>query len=201
MPAFERAFGIKTVDLGRLMWRYGRRGMQSLQVMQPGLPSARVSLRTLPRAAGEFLLVDAAMKACPSGPAGESLLRRTVTLAAQFPDADATRLSLGRAQVNWGDPTAALSLLALLLRDEPTARWAMQWRRRLQVGVTRQEILAEMRRGLSSNEALKDWTVDKASVMNQVERSFGLEAAEAFIRDQQHRQTPAAAPAGNTDRR
>ncbi|CAM4091661.1 hypothetical protein [Roseateles saccharophilus] len=318
-PAFELAFGMKAADLGRVMWRYGLSGMQSLQVARPELPSARVKFRSLPRATGEFLLVDAALKSCPSRPAGEMLLRRATDLAAQFPDADAARLTLGRAQLDWGDPQAALSQLAPLLqdeggnaearalagmaelrlagsgqgegrlahlqaaqrelqsaqyldsrspevalailgaetlaphvpddaalqavvsawqasrdsgalgraaalasayaghgdeayrtlgvlaqdgRDEGTARWATQWRSRLETGVARDDILAEMRRGLTPGAAFKEWTLDKAQVMNEVERSSGLEAAAAFIKEQQQQQqSPAASPAGNPDRR
>jgi uncharacterized protein YjiS (DUF1127 family) len=259
-----------------------------------------VSFRTLPLAAGEFVLANAALKACPSRPAGEALLKKLAVLAPRFPHDDLARLTLSRAQIDWGNPQdAVLALNAVLqgddtnfearyllgmanlrlaarnegdarrgyvqsaqrhlqrarelnpqsseaafavfkaevaatddpgkaaldgvisawqaarevdalarsaalayafggkaeeahqalvslaqnVRDAPSAEWAQQWRSRLEAGVTRGDILAEMRRDAAHDAPFKEWTIDKERVMQAVERSAGMERADAIIKD------------------
>jgi hypothetical protein len=311
--AFERAFGVKTSDLSNVLWRYEHQGVLVLRVVPPSLPTARVSFRALPLATGEFVLADAALKSCPGRQAGEDLLKQVAALAARYPDDPLGRLTLSRAQIDWGDPQQALTRLegdlqrndtnpearylagmanlrlaalsegtarrALLQAaqqhlqrahvlnpqspeialaffkaevaaedapddaalqgvvqawqsarevdalarsaalayayagkgdaayralgslaqnadDAPLARWAKQWRSRLETGVTRGDILAEMRRDPAADAPFKEWTVDKKSAMQKVERSYGLQAADSFIQDQQ-RQNNTAQPPGN----
>jgi tetratricopeptide (TPR) repeat protein len=311
--AFERAFDMKTADMGSVLWRYGLRGTQVLRVEHPALPMARVSFRTLPLAAGEFLLADAALKSCPGQQAGEALLKKVARLAARFPDSEAAGLTLSRAQIDWGDAQQALSRLEAVLRDDdanleaqhlagmarlrlaghsegearrghlqaaqrhlqranglsrqtpeaalalfkaevaatqtpgdatlqgvisawqaardvdalgrfaalahayagdadeayrtlgslaqdprdpPMAQWARQWQARLETGVNRGDILAEMQRIDAPRAPLKEWTVDKQSVLQKVERNSGLEAAESFIKEQQ-RQSQGLQPSNN----
>jgi hypothetical protein len=304
--AFERAFGIKMDDLGAVMWRYSLRGVQVLRVAPPALPVTRVSFRTLSRAAGEFVLADAALKACPSRNAGVALLKKVTDLASRFPDADAARLTLSRAQIDWGDPQEALRQLEPMLQDDaagfeaeylagmanlrlagraegdarrahlqaaqrhlqqaralsphspevavavlaaeaaaskdapdaavlqgvvsawqtthdvpalgrsaalayayagqadeahrtlgmlvqnlrgqPMAQWAKQWQGRLETGVSRGDILAEMRRTDALEASIKEWTVDKQGVLQKVELAAGLEDASSFIKQQQQQQ-------------
>jgi RimJ/RimL family protein N-acetyltransferase len=116
--ALERSFELKADDLDKLMWRYGRRGVEVRRVAQPSLPTAQPSFRTLPRTTGEFILADAALKACPSRQAGESLLKNVAALAARFPDDDLARLTLSRAQIGWGNPDEALSPLNAALEGD-----------------------------------------------------------------------------------
>lgn len=311
--AFERSFGVKTADLANVLWRYGLKGLSVLRVAPPSLPSARVSFRALPAASGEFVLADAALKSCPSRQAGETLLKQVAALAARFPDDPLGRLTLSRAQIDWGDPQQALARLDADLQDgdtnfeaqylagmanlrlaarsegssqrallqaarqhlqrarglnpqspeiafalfnaevatgdspddaalqgvimawrsarevdaharsaalayaytgrgddayqalgslaqnaddEPMAQWAKQWRSRLEAGVTRGDILAEMRRQPASDTAFKEWTIDKEDAMQKVERSYGLEAADSFVQEQQ-RQNNATQPSNN----
>jgi hypothetical protein len=116
--AFERAFGLKASDIGKVMWRYGR-GVEVLRVDHPSLPAAQVSVRSLPRSADELIVADAALKACPSRQAGALLLKQVTAVAARFPEDDLARLVLSRAQVGWGDPQAALAPLdAVLQKDD-----------------------------------------------------------------------------------
>ena len=319
--AFERAFDVKTADLGTVMWRYGLRGMQVLRVVAPpSLPVARISFRTLPRATGEFILADAALKACPSRQAGESLLKKITALAARAPNDDLGRLALSRAQIDWGNPQDVLPRLSAMLRDDdahfearyllgmanlrlaarsdgdarrayldaaqrhlqrargsnprspevalaafkaevaatevpggpaldgvitawqgarevdelarsaalayayagqadeahqtlaslaqnvhdaPMAQWAQQWQRRLETGVKRDDILAEMRRDGVPDAPLKEWTIDKQRVMQTVERAYGMENAASFMKEQasQNANQPANNIPGGTDRR
>jgi hypothetical protein len=303
--AFERAFGLKTSDLSTVMWRYSLRGVGALRVAYPGLPAAQVRFRTLPLATGGFVLADAALKSCPSRQAGEALLKKVALLAASVPDDDLARLTLSRAQVDWGNPQDALPALTALLqgddanfearyllgmanlrlaersegdarrayleaaqghlqrarglnprspeaafaafkaevagpnapggavlegvisawqasrevdtlarsaalayayagkadeahralgalaqnvRDEPMAHWAKQWQGRLEAGVSRGDILAEMRREPVPDASFKEWTIDKERVLRAVERGYGLEAAEPFMRAQAEQQ-------------
>jgi hypothetical protein len=298
--AFERAFGLKAPDIAEAMWKYRLRGMQALRVEPLSLPSARVRFRSLPQAAGEFVLADAALRSCPTRQAGEALLKKVAPLAARFPNDELARLTLSRAQIDWGNPqdalptlnaivqgddahfearyllgmanlrlaersagdarraylTAAqnhlqrarglnplssevafavfkaevaatdkpgraalegvisawqaarevdalarsaalayayagnadeahqtLDSLAQNLRDQPMAEWAKQWQRRLEVGVTRGDILAEMRREVAPDTPFKEWTIDKKSVMLVVSRNHGMEAAAPFIKE------------------
>jgi hypothetical protein len=318
--AFEQAFDLKTPDISKVMWRYGLRGTQSLRVAHPSLPAAQVRFRALPRAAGEFVLADAALKSCPSRQAGEALLKKVAGLATRFPNDDLARLTLSRAQIDWGNPQEALPQLDAVLqgddanfearyllglanlrlaerkegdarrahlqdarrhlqraralnpqspeaafaafkaevaatdgpavaalegvisawqtarevdtlarsaalayayagkpdeafqalgslaqhaRAEPMAQWAKQWQGRLEAGVTRGDILAEMRRQPVSDASFKDWTIDKGQVMQKVARGHGLEAADSFIKEmeRQNAAPPANAPTGGTGRR
>jgi tetratricopeptide (TPR) repeat protein len=302
--AFERAFDMKAADIGTVLWRYGLKGMEVLRVVPPSLPTAHVSFRSMPLAAGEFMLADAALKSCPSREAGESLLKKAIALAARFPDDKQGRLTLSRAQIDWGDPRDALPRLEALLkqdetnveaeylagmanlrmaavmegdarraqlqaaqrhlrrartldplsaeaafaafkaevaasdapdnaallgvvsawqasreagtlaksaalagayagradevrqaleslarntRDMPTAAWARQWRSRLETGVTRGELVAEMRRVAASDVPFKEWTIDKQGVLQKVELAHGLRAAESAIKAAQEK--------------
>lgn len=321
MTAFEGAFELKAADIGSVMWRYGLRGTQTLRVQPQGLPAPRVNFRALPRTSGSFVLAQAALKSCPGRQAGEALLKKVVALAAQSPDDDLARLTLARAQLDWGDPQQALAPLQPLLREDDShfearylagmahlklagrsegdarreqlrlaqrwlqeagalnprsamvafaqlktelaaadmpddavlqgllsawqearevnafagaaalahayagegdrayrslaslaqdpqdpamAQWARQWQARLEAGVSRRDILAELRRDAGAETPLKEWTVDKHAVMRQVELGHGLEAAADFIKQQQQQdrgQSPSAPSGGPAQRR
>ncbi len=118
--AFERAFDVKTSDMSRVLWRYGLGGVEAVRLALPSLPAARVSFHTLPRAAGEFVLADAALRSCPDRKAGEALLKKVSALAARFPDDDLARLTLSRAQIDWGNPLDALPRLNAALKGDDT---------------------------------------------------------------------------------
>ncbi|MEO6277495.1 hypothetical protein [Roseateles sp.] len=320
--AFERAFNVKAGDVGNAMWRYGRVSVQALRVAMPSQPAARVSFKSLPLAAGEFLLADAALKSCPSRQAGEALLKQVAELAARFAGDERARLTLSRAQIDWGNPQDAVPALhAVLASDDanfeawyllgmaelrvaersegdarrahlqaaqghlqrarglspqsaeaafaafkaeaagtdgpdsaalqgvisawqtsrevdalarsaalayayagkgdeayqtlvaladnatgaPMAGWAKQWQGRLGAGVSRRDILAEMRRDPVPDAPFKEWTIDKKSVMQAVERTAGMEAAESFLQQQQstdrQRQDAPQGPAPGGQRR
>lgn len=322
MTAFERAFELKAADIGGVMWRYGLRGTQTLRVQPQGLPAPRVSFRALPRTSGSFVLAQAALKSCPGRQAGEALLKKVMALAARSPDDELARLTLARAQLDWGDPQQALAPLQALLQDDDAhfearyltgmahlelagrsegaarseqlrqaqrwlreagalnprsamvafayfkahlaaadmpddavlrsvlstwqearevnafagkaalahayagegdqayrslaslaqdpqdpamAQWARRWQARLEAGVSRGDILAELRRDVGAGAPLKEWTVDKHAVMRQVELGHGLEAAADFIKQQQGQQrdrgAPPSAPTGGPAQR
>jgi tetratricopeptide (TPR) repeat protein len=110
--AFEQAYGIKTGDLGKEMWRYRNTSIKVLQVDVPDLPAAVMDFRTLPQSSGEFVLAESALKYCPTRPAGEALLRQTARGAANYPSNDYAQLVLSRAQIDWGNPQDALPYLS-----------------------------------------------------------------------------------------
>lgn len=116
--ALERAYGVKAGELGLLMRRYSVNSVKALRVAQPALPTARISFRVLPLGAGEFVLANAALKACPSRPEGEALLQKVAALAARFPGDEQARVTLSRAQIEWGEPADALPALNALLKDD-----------------------------------------------------------------------------------
>jgi len=298
--AFETAFEIKMSELPRLMGYYGHQQVQAIRVDHPSLPVAQVRFRALSRAAGEFVLADAALKSCPGPQAGARLLEKVTALAVQVPAEEAARLTLSRAQIDWGDPQdalprleallkddeahveartllgmahlrlaersagdarhahlqaaqrqlqlaagsnppapdvalalfkaemataqepgsstldgvtaawraarevdaltrsaaltyayagngddayAALASLALPSRDDPMARWAKQWQGRLETGVSRGDILAEMRAPAPADRPFKEWTLEKETVTREINAIIGLErAAEEILR-------------------
>lgn len=110
--AFEQAYGIKTADLGKEMWRYRNTSIKVLQVDVPDLPAAVMDFKTLPQSSGEFVLAESALKSCPTRPAGEALLRQTARAAANYPSNDYAQLVLSRAQIDWGNPQDALPYLS-----------------------------------------------------------------------------------------
>lgn len=309
---FARLFGVAVKDIADVLWRYGSKGVPAMRVAPGSLPKAQVRLHTLPESTGAALLTAASLKTCPSPARGEALLAQATALGAKYPTDDLVRLTLSRAQIDWGNPAKALPLLqatladdegnaeahhllglahlrlaqagsgdaaprahlqdaqralqralalspaapesalaALLtavaasdapsaaaldtalaawrsardigaltrataqaqayagrgddahrmldtlaqdLRDPELAAWARQWQRQLETGISRASVLADMRRAPLPGTAQREWTVDKAVVMQAVERGFGLESAETFIK-QQAQQRDALAPA------
>jgi tetratricopeptide (TPR) repeat protein len=300
--AFEAAFEIKMSELSRVMRRYSHQEMQALRVAATSLPVARPRFHVLPRATGEFVLADAALKSCPDPKAGAKLLQKVTALAGKFPTDDLARLTLSRALIDWGDPRdavprledllkddeshfearyllgaaklrlaersegdarrghleaarrhllqarelnplspvvalallkvevsaageparatlegvtaswqsarevemltrsaalayaytghpddayAALASLAQNERSDPIAQWARQWQVRLEVGVSRGDILAEMRGTAPADTPFKEWTVEKDDVVRDMALIAGLEEVARLLSDQE----------------
>lgn len=118
--AFETAFEIKMPELPALIGQYTRGQALATRISAPSQPTAQVKFQILPRAAGKFILADAALKSCPGPQAGAELLQKVTALAARFPADEFAQLTLSRAQINWGDPQDALPRLETLLKDEET---------------------------------------------------------------------------------
>lgn len=112
VPAFESAFDLKASQLGTEMWRYRRTSVKVLQVDVPYLPTAIVDFTALPEAASDFVLLDAAVKACPDKPAGEKLLSEISGEAGKFPKNDFAQMTLSRARIAFGNPQEALPWLS-----------------------------------------------------------------------------------------
>jgi len=80
---------------------------------------------------------------------------------------------------NGDDAYAALASLALPSRDDPMARWARQWQARLETGVSRGDILAEMRAPAPTDGPFKEWTLEKENVVREMGLIVGLESVAA----------------------
>jgi hypothetical protein len=75
----------------------------------------------------------------------------------------------------------ALSTLAHNRRAPAMAAWAAEWQQRLVAGVTRDELLAELRRLPAQDAALKEWTIANDSVMQAVVSGAGVENARHYL--------------------
>jgi hypothetical protein len=117
-PAFEKAVGIKVGDLGTAMWQYRRMSSKVVQVIVPELPRAIVNFTGLPKAAGDFVLLDAALKACPARERREKLLNQVRSAAAQDPNNPTAQVTLARALVESGHGAEALPWLGKALASD-----------------------------------------------------------------------------------
>jgi hypothetical protein len=118
--AIEDVYGLKAADLGTAMWRYRIKGITLAQVNMPALPSARINISAFPDASTNFVLADAALKSCPGQKEGESLLRR-ISEQARGVNSDIARLTLSRAQIDWGNPADALPYLTEAAHKSPAS--------------------------------------------------------------------------------
>jgi hypothetical protein len=113
--AFADVFGLSGQELDATMWRYRQASMKIFQVDVPDLPRADIEFTRLSRIEGEFVLDNAAVKTCPAPADGKTLLARLQ----QAPAVDFAQVTLSRAQVEWGDPRAALVYLARAVENDP----------------------------------------------------------------------------------
>jgi hypothetical protein len=116
--AFETAYGIKTDQLAQMLWRYRLSNVKVMQVEVPTLPTAQVAFTGLPNTVGDYVMMDAALKACPGRTAGEALLRRMSANPGGTPNHRLARTALSRAQIDWGNPQDALPYLSTLVRED-----------------------------------------------------------------------------------
>jgi hypothetical protein len=117
--AFADVFGLAGADLNTTMWRYRRVDMKVVTVDFPELPTARIGFTRLSRIEGDFVLANAALKACPGRPHGIELLQRLEATAAGARAVDLAQVALSRARIDWGDPSAAMPYLADAVQRAP----------------------------------------------------------------------------------
>ncbi|XHS76308.1 hypothetical protein ACFJGW_11200 [Burkholderiaceae bacterium UC74_6] len=174
----------------------------SIQAARQHLQRAHGLNPQSPEIALAFFRAEVAATDTPSDAALQDII--LAWQSAREVDALARSAALVYAYAGKGDDAyRALGSLAQNVYDGPMAKWAKLWRSRLETGVTRGDILAEMRRESASETPFKEWTVDKQSAMQKVERSYGLEAADSFIKAQQQ-QNNATQPSnglGSVDKR
>lgn len=300
--AFEQAFGYKVSKLNTVLWKYRLQTAKALKLNLTAGGAGDIQFSSLPASANTLLLADAALKACSTPKVGESLLEKIRKEATKFPNSDFADFTLARAEVEWGNPQAAITflttktktksfevsyflglahlklaeqsqandqkahlasaqthllnafalnqqsaeasyayfragvlaqttpsneilgaaiiaaqlqpevssygraaalshaylkqlsevelslrLMATNSREPQMAEWAKTWQAKLNAGVTRAQLLAEMRVELAPAARFQEWTIANDEVMKAVELAAGLEAADGFIRDQQQR--------------
>ena len=126
VAAFEQAFDMKVSSLDYAMWRYRRQNARVIRSDFPIPAMAPVSISTLTRAAGDVVLASATLKSCPDRKAGEALLGKLNGLSIKDTNNEFVRLTLSRAQVDWGNPADAVAPLTALLRATPRHAEALQ---------------------------------------------------------------------------
>lgn len=115
--AFEDSFGIPVADLDKKLARYRAKELETVQVELTSLPSAQVRFTSLPDSVTDFVLADAALKSCPDRKTGESLLRAVSQRAGGVPNNEFARLTLSRAQIDWGNAAEALPYLTAAISE------------------------------------------------------------------------------------
>ena len=126
VAAFEQAFGIKIADLDKAMWRYRLSEARAVRIDFAIPALAPVNISTLTRAAGDVVLASAQLKSCPERKTGEALLGQLNHLSIKDTNNEFVRLTLSRAQIDWGNPDDAVAPLTALLRAQPRHVEAMQ---------------------------------------------------------------------------
>ena len=112
--ALETVFGIKPNELDRVLARYRRTALSVVQLDVPSLPAAQVVYTDLPESVSDYVMIDATLKACPSRATGEALLRSMTSRPQGTPNHPLARLTLSRAQIDWGNPQDAIAALSTL---------------------------------------------------------------------------------------
>jgi hypothetical protein len=117
--AFKEVFGLSGIRLDTTMAYYRRALMKVIKVDFPELPAARIDFTRLSRIEGDFVLDNAALKACPSPDNGRKLLQRVQAAEAGARAVDFAQVTLSRAQIDWGDPRDAVPYLVKAVQRDP----------------------------------------------------------------------------------
>ena len=97
-----------------------------------------------------------------------------------------------------------LDLMARNSRDTQMSEWAKTWQTKLNAGVTRSVLLAEMRTELAPNPRFVEWTVGSDEVMQAVKKGAEMAAIQGFLTEQriQDQQSPnMSSPQGSSQPR
>jgi hypothetical protein len=125
--AFETAFDMKPDELDEVLWRYRLHDAKVLKIAAPDLPVAQIDYTGLPEAVSDYVTMDAALKSCPGRAAGEALLHRMSANPDGTPNHPLARMTLSRAQVDWGDPRDAIPYLAAQRTPEALELLGRAW--------------------------------------------------------------------------
>jgi tetratricopeptide (TPR) repeat protein len=183
--AFGDVFGLSGRDLDAAMWRYRQASLKILQIDVPGLPKARIDFTRLSRIEGEFVLDNAVLKTCPAPADGKKVLARLKLSAAKAPAVDFARITLSRAQVEWGDPGDAVGYLTRAAENDPYhtevhyllgLAYAKLAER---AGPDRQDLLAKARASLTQAVAIEPEAPEVAYALFRV----GLMGADPTAQD------------------
>ena len=118
VKAFQAAFDLTPGQLNHTLWVY-LRTLQAAKLTFKSLPEADIGFTDMPDSADVLLLDQAALKSCPGAKYGHAILNRVRANAPKFPDSALAQLTLARAEIEFGDPNAALPWLERATRETP----------------------------------------------------------------------------------
>lgn len=118
VKAFQRVFGLTPSQLNHTLWLYLRK-LEAVKLTFKSLPEADINFTDLPESADLLLLDQAALKSCPGAKYGRTILARVRANAPKFPDSALAQSTLARAEIEYGDPDAALAWLEKTTRETP----------------------------------------------------------------------------------
>lgn len=75
----------------------------------------------------------------------------------------------------------ALKLMAHNIREPELSAWAKTWLGKVAAGASKPELLAEMRKQPATGTTFREWTIANARVMQDVERSAGMQDARGHM--------------------
>jgi len=118
LAAFEPATGIPLDSLQSRLRTYSYE-MQAYRLTLPPQASPVISVKKLADGADDYVLLASVLKTCPTEAHGKTVLAQLRTRAANEPaQPDELRLALARAEILYGDTTAAMKSLETPLPEE-----------------------------------------------------------------------------------
>ncbi len=116
--AFERVYQIAVKDLPRIL-RYYLATAKTKSYSISGMPSIKVAISEMPPSANRLLLLDGAVKSCPSNEYKPRLLEKIRSESAKFPEDIYSRNVLARAEIIIGDQSRAINHFKNLSTQNP----------------------------------------------------------------------------------
>jgi tetratricopeptide (TPR) repeat protein len=145
VKAFKTAFGLTPGGLNHVLWVYVRK-LEAIkfQVKSGPGPDPDIAVAQMPLSAERLLMVDAALKTCPSEARGQALLKTARDEAARYPGDAYAQTVLARAEADFGDTTRALTLLDGLVAAAPhdAALQALRGKALLRAGQAKDAVTA-----------------------------------------------------------
>jgi tetratricopeptide (TPR) repeat protein len=126
VEAMERATGLSMIRLRDTLRRYAT-GNLSFQIVTAAIPTAPMTITTLPGSADDLLLLNQRLKIGVAKDERAATAAEVRRLAARHPDDPLALLALGHAELHFGDPAAAEAPLQRLLALQPDHVEALQY--------------------------------------------------------------------------
>jgi hypothetical protein len=170
----------------RLAEQHGDASQQVyLDASQRNLLRARDLNHNSTEVALAYLKSDILAKGEPETPALEGI----ISAWREARDVPALARSAALSYAYLGNTSGANNALKSMINNSRApvmAEWAKKWKSNFDSGLSRNEILAEMRVDPTSDAAFKEWTIANESVMQVVEYNAGLESAQYVIDQMAH---------------
>lgn len=126
VEAMERATGMTMIRLRDTLRRYTT-GTLSFQIVTATIPTAQMTITSLPASADDLLLLNQRLKLGVPQAMRAATAAEVRRMAARHPDDPLALLALGHAELHFGDPAAAEAPLQRLLALEPDHVEALQY--------------------------------------------------------------------------